>query len=678
MDDRKNRKTDHESEDISRLRGMTEDIQIPPTLEPKAVEKMLTEKHKEQRRRYYRRYIKAAAAACICLAAGATAAVWYGNSRTHTDSTAETADAEQGQRNVSGQERIVRAENYDEIYGYIQAAERAWKKEARLNGSARESASVSDAATGRSPSGVDTGVVAEQNSSAYAGTTMGAAGDYSDTNVREDGVREADIVKTDGEILYIVNGRAVEIVGIKTEEMQELSHIEVDEDSYIEELYVQDDRLVLLYTKSEYDDGTGGHDGYFREYTYTDTYDVSDPSDPEKLGSISQSGSYDTMRAREGYIYVVSDFRADTAAPRGSIDDYIPQVQGDVLKASDIYMPQREMGSQYTVISAFSLDDPKERTDSKAVFGTSGICYVSTENIYITEEYYDESGSDITQTSVRKIAYEDGMFKGAAQTKVDGTLNDSFSIDEYKGYLRLVTTVSSVRSGSGGWFADFFENTEIQESEGSNSLYVLDEELNVTGEIHDLAPDESVYSARFMGDVGYFVTFKQVDPLFSVDLSDPSDPKVTGELKIPGFSEYLHPYGDGKLLGIGMAVDEKGITTEGVKVSMFDVSDPADVTEEEKYVLEDMYGTDVGYDYKAVFVDTEKNLFGFLAYGDTAKYIIFTYDESAGFREVFSRELNFYGNVRGLYAGERFYLVSGNSVESFDLETFEKVDDIVL
>ena len=240
-----------------------------------------------------------------------------------------------------------------------------------------------------------------------------------------------------------------------------------------------------------------------------------------------------------------------------------------------------------------------------------------------------------------------------------------------------MTTVSLVSSGDGGIARFFSGDTGERQQEDSNSLYVLDENLEIAGEIHDLAKDESVYSARFMGDVGYFVTFKQVDPLFSVDLSDPSDPEIIGKLKIPGFSEYLHPYGDGQLLGIGMDVDEESVTTNGVKISMFDISNPADVNEEENYVLEDLYGTDVGYNYKEVFVDVEKNLFGFMAYGDTTKYFIFTYDEN-GFKEVFSRELTLYGNVRGLYAGERFYLVNGNTVESFTMDEFQKVDDIVL
>ena len=383
------------------------------------------------------------------------------------------------------------------------------------------------------------------------------------------------------------------------------------------------------------------------------------------------------MRVRDGYVYVISNFYADAAAPRADTAAYIPEVQGSTMEASDIYMPQRQMGNQYTVITSFSLEDPSEKTDSKAVFGSSGMCYVSTENIYVTEGWYGQDDAEVTQTSIRKVAYKEGILQGEAQTKVDGTLNDSFSIDEYNGYLRLVTTVSPVSSGDGGIARFFSGDTGGRQQEDSNSLYVLDENLEIAGEIHDLAKDESVYSARFMGDVGYFVTFKQVDPLFSVDLSDPSDPEIIGELKIPGFSEYLHPYGDGQLLGIGMDVDEESVTTDGVKISMFDISNPADVNEEENYVLEDLYGTDVGYNYKEVFVDVEKNLFGFMAYGDTTKYFIFTYDEN-GFKEVFSRELTLYGNVRGLYAGERFYLVNGNTVESFTMDAFQKVDDIVL
>lgn len=664
------------------IRSMAENTGIPASIHPDAVEKKLEAAKTEKKRRLRRKYIAGAAAACLCIAVGiaggylhfyqeipGTSDMMSGSSESAAGAPSDGTDSGESAEGGVEESLIASAESYDEIYKYIQDARKETESDAGIFsrfGITEKSATAEDSAM--AGSALDGGGAA---SASDPGTG------YSDTNVREEGVGEADIVKTDGGRLYIVNGQTVEIVGIEAAEMEELAELRLADDCYIAELYVQDDRLVIIYTRTEPSvDGDGYYNNY-RDYTNALVYDISDRTNPVKMGNNSQSGYYNTMRVRDGYVYVISNFYADAAASRADTAAYIPEVQGRAMAAADIYMPQRQMGDQYTVITSFSIEDPSEKTDSKAVFGSSGMCYVSTENIYVTEGWYGQDDAEVTQTSIRKVAYKDGILQGEAQTKVDGTLNDSFSIDEYNGYLRLVTTVSPVSSGGIGIARFFSGDTEERQQEDSNSLYVLDEDLEITGEIHDLAKDESVYSARFMGDVGYFVTFKQVDPLFSVDLSDPADPKIIGELKIPGFSEYLHPYGDGRLLGIGMDVDEESVTTDGVKISMFDISDPADVKEEETYVLEDLYGTDVGYNYKAVFVDLEKNLFGFMAYGDTAEYFIFTYDEN-GFREVFSRELTLYGNVRGLYAGERFYLVNGNTVESFTMDKFQKVDDIVL
>ena len=664
---------DREKELEELIRLMAENTGIPAAIHPDAVEKKLEAAKTEKKRRLRRKYITGAAAACLCIAVGIAGSYLHFSQETSetSDTTAGLSDSAAGAPSDSGVEEslIASAESYDEIYKYIQAEREQSETDAGIFsrfGILEESASTADSAA--------SGSASNSGSAASAGDSGNS---YSDTNVREEGVGEADIVKTDGSSLYIVNSQAVEIVGIESAEMEELAEIRMADDCYIKELYVQDDRLVIMYTRTEPSVDEDGYYNNYRDYTNALVYDISDRTNPVKMGNISQSGYYNTMRVRDGYVYVISNFYADAAAPRADTGAYIPEVQGSTMAASDIYMPQRQMGNQYTVITSFSLEDPSEKTDSKAVFGSSGMCYVSTENIYVTEGWYGQDDAEVTQTSIRKVAYKDGILQGEAQTKVDGTLNDSFSIDEYNGYLRLVTTVSLVSSGDGGIARFFSGDTGERQQEDSNSLYVLDENLEIAGEIHDLAKDESVYSARFMGDVGYFVTFKQVDPLFSVDLSDPSDPEIIGKLKIPGFSEYLHPYGDGQLLGIGMDVDEESVTTNGVKISMFDISNPADVNEEENYVLEDLYGTDVGYNYKEVFVDVEKNLFGFMAYGDTTKYFIFTYDEN-GFKEVFSRELTLYGNVRGLYAGERFYLVNGNTVESFTMDEFQKVDDIVL
>ena len=650
-----------------KLRELTEDTQIPASLEPEQIEKMLLKKKKEKAAKYRRRYAGIAAAACLCVAAGVTAAVANNvrvdrSAGTEDSSGAGSGSSAAGSEMAEAEGKIACAADYDQIYDYIQAGLK--QQEEQMDMQARM---YSDGTA----SGVNEAAAADS-----ASGTGGAAGSggYSDTNVREEGVGEADTVKTDGTHMYILSGSRVEIVNIASEEMTEVSAVTVDPDSYIRELYVEDNRLAVFYTQSRYTQGDG-IDVSAREYTCTDVYDISDPSTPVKLNTLSQSGVYNTMRVKDGYAYVLSSFYPDTASPRSDAGAYVPSVQGSTLEADRIFMPEQEMGSEYTVITAFSLADPQEQTDSRAVFGSAGLCYVSGENIYVTESCYDTDDSDVTRTAIRKVAYHDGLLEGAAQTKVDGLLNDSFSIDEYNGYLRLVTTISSENG-----VMPISRESSPEEPDTSNALYVLDGELQLVGEIGDLAPGETVYSARFMGDTGYFVTFRQVDPLFSADLSDPASPQIIGELKIPGFSEYLHPYGEGRLLGIGMDVDEEGVTTEGVKLSMFDISDPGNVTEVSKYILEDKYGTDVSYNYKAVFVDVDKNLFGFRAYGGNGDvYYLFSYDESEGFQEMFSRELTAYGgDVRGVYAGEKFYLVVGNTVESFTLSGFEKIDDIVL
>lgn len=598
---------------------------------------------------------------------------------------------------------IKTAKNYDEIYGYIEAEnkriqEAAEEKYAIMEDTADGGMSGGSAKTESAP--MDSQTLAD-TASEYSDTAVeaGGASGYSDTNIREEGVGEADIVKTDGKRLYIVSNQQIQIVGIEKEEMEHLSTIRLDQECYVSEIFVKDGRLVAVYNQSEYRDqgdvSTGEYGGIYLQYTVAETFDISRPEEPKSLGKVSQSGNYNTMRVSGDYVYLFSDFYAELYGTKAELDGYIPTVQGKRIASGDILMPMGSRAAKYTIISAFSIKDPEKKADTKAVFGSAGMCYVSRENIYISESDYGDygimplarqggsgSGQDVARTSIRKLSYKNGKLKAVGQTEVDGTLNDSFSIDEYEGNLRLVVTVTPLSGGSGGDLRLFGPDGTAErapEQKESNSLYILDEKLEELSRIEGLAEDEVVYSARFMGETGYFVTFRQTDPLFSVDLSDPGNPEILGKLKIPGFSEYLHPYGEGQLLGIGMDVDETGTTTEGVKLSMFDISDPENVTEAEKYVLENTYSSDVFYDYKAAFVDVGKNLIGFRVDGDTMRYVIFAYDEENGFECLFERELSGYAwNARALYSGSRLYLTAGNTVESFDLKTFQKIDDIVL
>jgi len=174
---------------------------------------------------------------------------------------------------------------------------------------------------------------------------------------------------------------------------------------------------------------------------------------------------------------------------------------------------------------------------------------------------------------------------------VPGRILNQFSMDEFDGNFRIATT-------TGGWDRD----------ENENNLYVLDGDLEIIGKLEGLAEGEQIYSARFMGERAYMVTFRQTDPLFAIDLSDSENPKVIGELKVTGYSGYLHPYDENHLLGIGMEATNEG-RTEGVKVSLFDVSDMENPREIGKYEVDEKWSnSEATYEHKAVLFDKERNL----------------------------------------------------------------------
>ena len=216
----------------------------------------------------------------------------------------------------------------------------------------------------------------------------------------------------------------------------------------------------------------------------------------------------------------------------------------------------------------------------------------------------------------------------------------------------------------------------------TNSLYVLNSRLETVGKLEDIAPDERVYSVRFNGDIGYFVTFRQVDPLFSVDLSNPANPKILSALKIPGFSEYLHPFGEGLLLGIGMEADFETGRTLGAKLSMFDVSDPKAVYEKTKHLApcEQTYiGAENGH--KTVMVDEAKNILAFSGVDyDTVStksyYSYYVYGYSSG-EFVQKAVLEGTGpDTRGLYIGDIFYVCSNEKITAYNINNYSKLGSV--
>lgn len=624
----------------------SENVVVPDSLKPENMKKKLEQCAWEERRRKRRRQWKFAGAAVagIVLVAGIT--VYQNRTRMVKSDSAviNSADSSDGVVAKSVEKCPVNkgnhenqkyyAKSYKEIRKYIEASE----KEETAKGSTKEQLLCAD-----------------------------ATGDYSNTNVRQEGVDEADVAKTDGRYLYVLedDGDYVSIVDTKIN-MKKISEIKAPKDETIEEFYLteKNKKVVMICSNSSDDDYEDVEDvtrssliSKQTEGTQVVTYDVQDKKHPKKVGKVSQSGEYESSRISDGYLYLFSNYWVPENWKKKYPSTYIPYVDGDLMKAKDICLPEGTKGCMYEIVSSINLKQPDKIADSKAIFSEGGDAYVSNKNIYYYEEEWTGNGKQ-EKTLLRKLSYKKGKLAVVAQKTFRGYLNDSFSIDEYDGYLRMVVTRGK-----------------------TNAVYVLNQKLKLTGKITNLAKDERVYSARFLGDTGYFVTYKETDPLFSVDLSNPKNPKILGRLKIPGFSNYLHFYGEDKLLGIGMDVDKKGDVTDGVKLSMFDISDKKNVKEEHKYTLKDVYSTDVEWDYKAALIDVEKNIIGFPAGGENRQmYYLFNYTEEKGFQCNMKEKI--YGSdalsTRGIYIKDRLYVIHGNVLKAYSLKTYKKVDDCLL
>lgn len=668
--------TDHEKEILDKIKQSTEKTPVPESLAPDQIMKMLEEHNSTQAsghipkkhgfsRGYRMRGGLIAAALVLVVGIGAHIRQQNLSSDSATSSTKGSSSIGTSSGKLASSDTLETATDYDEVYTYLQSYQ-----------DELDSSSVTGSTDGGivmySTETADNGARTDSSSSSSDSATASARAvdtSFSDTNVRTEGVGEADIVKTDGSYLYTLkaNSQEISIVDIRSDQMKVVSCISLNENFQASEFYLSDQKLFVLGNMQNTQVDSDSKTLYRGSCTRIQTYDLADINNPKSIGTVDQSGYYRTSRFKDGYLYVFSDYYIHDTITKKDYPSYVPLVGDNLLKQSDIYLPTNHAADQYLVVSSVSASSPDKAADQKAVMSENGEVYVSENNIYI----YEYTNSSIladnlaakNQTILRKLSYNKGKLSGSAQGKVKGYLNDSFSIDEYDNTLRLVTTVTH----------------NVGSSSQSNSVYVLDADLKTIGKIEDLAKNEQVYSARFLGDTGYFVTYEQTDPLFSVDFSDPENPKILGKLKIPGFSEYLHFYSDNLLLGIGMDTDENGITN-GVKISMFDISDPSDVKEVSKYTLDQYYYSDVFSDYRAALVDPEKNLIGFPLSGSANQYVILSYDKDQGFQVQMQEEVNgnSYLGTRGVYANENFYVINGNAIEAYRMGDYVKIDDLLL
>lgn len=407
---------------------------------------------------------------------------------------------------------------------------------------------------------------------------------YSKTNVQVEGVDEADTVKTDGEYLYITAGQEVIIARTyPAEEAAIVARILVAGVS--SQLLISQDRLAVFYENNNQDK------------TFVRVYDISVKESPFLVREVSTDGYYVSSRLIGDYAYVITTKGAWIINDQVSLPR-ISSVDGnEEVDATEVYYEDTaDNGYVFTTVLAFNMQHDQQKPEHTVILsGWASTLYVSKRNIYLACNH-------ISTTIVHRIQIENGEICIAADGEIPGTVLNQFSMDEYNAYFRVATTSTITSPGEEPFMLHL-----------QNNIYVLDMDLTVVGKIEGLAKGETVHSARFMGSSCYLVTFRKVDPFFVIDLSEPTGPKVLGELKVTGYSDYMHMCDENHVIGVGketVGADQGDFSWyQGLKISLFDVTEISDPKELARYLIGDR-GTNspVLNDHKAFLFNEEKHL----------------------------------------------------------------------
>ena len=502
---------------------------------------------------------------------------------------------------------------------------------------------------------------------------------HSTTNIQVAGVDEADIVKTDGEYLYVVSGNNVYIIrGYPPQQAEVLSKITLNETWNIQ-IYVNGDRLAIL----------GGHFTPIRiAYMYSGEaflkiYDISNKASPILTRTLRSNGTVSGSRMIGDYVYAVVNQLA--VEPNYNNVDFhvaLPKIYTDTavteIPATEIrYVNVTDTFYYFTTIIAVNIiNDTQEPTHETILTGSTACIYVSQNNMYLTVPNTSiwllaaEVSRPRDKTLIYRVRLDEDDIVSEAEGAVPGYVLNQFSMDEYNGFFRIATT---------DWTQDG----------SSNNLYVLNMNLTIVGELSGLAPTERIYSARFMGDRCYLVTFRQIDPFFVIDLSTPTEPEVLGYLKIEGFSGYLHPYDEDYVIGVG----KQG---SNLKLSLFDATNVSSPIEAAPpfIVSGDWSDSPVLMDHKAFLFDKSKQLLALPISINHYEYYTKSYWQGAYVFDIsLEQGFTFRGGIthqnntsydytppvqRILYIEDVLYTVSEAKVKMNDIETLHLLNEVEL
>src|SRR5712692_889087 len=457
------------------------------------------------------------------------------------------------------------------------------------------------------PAALDAGSVTETSS-------VNSAPSHSETNNQVAGVDELDTVKTDGRYIYTVSNNTVVVVSAyPVTNSQLVSRISVLNQT-IDGIFLSGNRLAIVGEAPRTVYSTYGACGvrrfggastgiayptaYYRpmlpqvQNISLSVYDLTNRSSPLLQTTVTVNGTFVGARQIGTFAYIVTSTPAwsNQTLPLTVVNGRLIQTVATKVYHSDV----SDQAFSYTTILALDTNhDNPAPTVETYLLGTSSTIYVSLTNIFLTQPTWDAT----EQTAIHRISVSQSNVKYEATGTVPGHVLNQFSMDEFQGYFRVATTSYTGWTGRG--------------SGQATNVYVLNSNLKIVGRLEGLGQGENFHSARFMGDMGYLVTFKKTDPLFVVELRDPTRPKVLGQLNTTGYSDYLQALDESHLIGIGKdTVDEGSFAWyQGVKVSLFDVSDPTKPSEVARYVIGDRGSDSLALrDSKAILLDLGRNL----------------------------------------------------------------------
>ena len=459
---------------------------------------------------------------------------------------------------------------------------------------------------------------------------------YTDTNVQVQGVDEADIVKTDGFRIFTTLDNVLRTWEVGDPGVTPVGSFELP--IYPQAMFLYNDTIIVAganwnATPVVFDDAIAPS-GYGSNVTSIIEIDVSNLAEPEVVRTVDFDGTYAQSRLVDGVLRLAvnsapvglewefpsgSGLRSERDATEANraiirnstLENWLPfsvvtegstEREGDLLDCTRVMVPEDFSGLDTLSLLTFDLDAGIGSWDSAGVVASGITMYANASHTYLaTQRWFDWWAVDETTIREESEGFKTQIHlfetidrippRYLASGEVTGFLLNQFAMDEYGGDLRVASTTSP----NGWWFSDDSQSlVTVLRQDGAK--------LDEIGRVDGLGLTEQIFAVRFLGETGYVVTFRQTDPLYVVDLSEPANPQVAGELKIPGYSAYLHPLGDGKLLGLGQDADENGRVL-GTQLSLFDVSNPNDPTRIDTVTLEGGWSQAEGDHHAFTYID---------------------------------------------------------------------------